>query len=224
MDLFGRDDHQSNQHESCVCEGMKGVFLSNRHMSWAVSTLLLFNFFIFMSGYFLGKKKVVDQLNQKLDQETLTDHVYSSMYALYDSKAESDVVEVSEFEVVQASLGNEVVLAQSADTESHDTASIVEQATETVEAQAVLEEDLHAYYAQLVGFGTERAAQQFVKKLAQRDIAVYVKKRPSKTAKGRTIYWYQVVTEAFTNKDDLMTLVDDIKRRERLHDVRIVSA
>ena len=80
------------------------------------------------------------------------------------------------------------------------------------------------YYAQLVGFSSQQAAQQFVKKLATRDITAHIKQRPSKTAKGRTVYWYQVITESFTNKEELLKLVDTIKHREKLHDVRIITA
>jgi len=228
MNLFDRSGHQSSaESEACVCDGKQGLFLSNRHMSWAISIVLLLNFFLFMTGYFLGKKQAVDHLNYKIDQESLTDHVYSSMYALYDSKvstASSDNVESGEeAEVAEAeALTEEPTLEQAIDITAQVKTND-QTATSSSEILSV-QKDGREYCAQLVGFSSERTAQQFVKKLAQRDITAHIKQRSSKTAKGRTVYWYQVITESFTNKEELLKLVENIKRREKLHDVRIITA
>jgi len=232
MDSFNHNDHQTNtQHESCVCDGKQGVFLNNRHMSWALSIILLLNFFIFMIGYFLGKKKVIDQLNHKIDQESLTDHVYSSMYALYDNKVQPGISDNAEpgDETTEAETSEEQSVEQAVDAaaqvkvlESEE--ALAEESPRNVAEVITVKNDGHEYYAQLVGFGNERAAQQFVRKLAQRDITAHIKQRPSRTAKGRTIYWYQVITESFAKKEELLTLVETIKRREKLHDVRIITA
>ncbi len=229
MDLFDRNDRQSHtEHESCVCDGKQGVFLNNRHMSWALSTILLLIFFVFMTGYFLGKKKAVDQLNAKIDQESLSDHVYSSMYALYDSKPQpevSDSTEPDDENNDADSVTEEIVLDQSVDVLAHaESSDDINNLNKELSTTHSIQTNRHEYYAQLVGFSSERAAQQFVKKLAQRDITAHIKQRPSKTAKGRTVYWYQVITESFTKKEDLTTLVENIKRREKLHDVRIITA
>lgn len=226
MDSFDRNDRQpQSQHESCVCDGKKGVFLNNRHMSWALSIILLLTFFVFMAGYFFGKKKVIDQLNHKIDQESLTDHVYSSMYKLYDNKVKpesSDNVEPGD-EVIETELANDdQVLEQAVDVADH--VKVIDQTSKSVPEIISVQNDGREYYAQLVGFSSERTAQQFVQKLAHRDITAHIKQRSSKTAKGRTVYWYQVITESFTNKTDLFTLVENIKRREKLHDVRIITA
>jgi cell division septation protein DedD len=226
MDLFDRTDRQSHtQHESCVCDGKQGVFLNNRHMSWALSIILLLNFFVFMTGYFLGKKQAVDQLNYKIDQESLTDHVYSSMYALYDTKAQpesSDTIE-PEDEVAEADLAiEEPAVEQAVDITAQ--VQVSDEIPENTAEVTSIQNNGHEYYAQLVGFSSEKAAQQFVKKLAQRDITAHIKQRPSKTAKGRIVHWYQVITESFTKKEELLKLVENIKRRENLHDVRIITA
>jgi len=228
MDLFNRTDRQPHsQHESCVCDGKQGLFLNNRHMSWIISIALLLNFFLFMTGYFLGKKQAVDHLNYKIDQESLTDHVYSSMYALYDSKvqtASSDNAEPGEeIEVAEAdATSEESSLEQAVDITAE--VKTVDDNTKNSPKIISVQQDGREYSAQLVGFSSERTAQQFVQKLAQRDITAHIKQRPSKTAKGRTVYWYQVITESFTNKEELLKLVEKIKRREKLHDVRIITA
>jgi cell division septation protein DedD len=194
-------------------------------MSWALSIILLLNFFIFMTGYFLGKKQAVDQLNYKIDQESLTDHVYSSMYALYDTKVQpesSDMVEPGE-EVAEADLvSEEPALEQAIDITAQ--VQVSDEAPKDSSEIITVQNNGHEYYAQLVGFSSEKTAQQFVKKLAQRDITAHIKQRPSKTAKGKIVHWYQVITESFTKKEELLKLVENIKRRENLHDVRIITA
>ena len=63
----------------------------------------------------------------------------------------------------------------------------------------------------------------FAQRLQQRDVPVEVKNRHSKTAKGKKVTWYQVVTASFSNKDELEKVVDEVKERERLKDVRILT-
>ena len=79
------------------------------------------------------------------------------------------------------------------------------------------------YKAQLIGFGTQRAANQFVERLQQKNMPVRVQERHSKTAQGKEVIWYQVTTELFNDKQELTAFVDRIQKEERLKDIRIVS-
>jgi hypothetical protein len=79
------------------------------------------------------------------------------------------------------------------------------------------------YYAQLIGFGTLRAADKFAERLQQKNFPVKVVEKHSKTAQGKKIIWYQVVTETFDKKDDLIVFTQKIEKEERLNDIRIVS-
>ena len=79
------------------------------------------------------------------------------------------------------------------------------------------------YYAQLIGFGTQKAADNFVKKLERKGIQAKVHTRQSKSARGKNYYWYQVVTELYDNKNELEIVVNCIKNDEKIHDVRIVT-
>ena len=79
------------------------------------------------------------------------------------------------------------------------------------------------YKAQLIGFGTMRAAHQFADRLQQKNLPVRVQERHSKTAQGKEVIWYQVTTELFNDKQELMAFVERIQKEERLKDIRIVS-
>ncbi len=79
------------------------------------------------------------------------------------------------------------------------------------------------YYAQLIGFGTLHAADKFADRLQQKNFPVKVVEKHSKTAQGKKIIWYQVVTEYFDKKDDLIAFTRKIEKEERLNDIRIVS-
>lgn len=79
------------------------------------------------------------------------------------------------------------------------------------------------YYAQLMGFGTSKAAERFAHRLQQKNIAVKVIERNSETTQGKKIIWYQVVTECFDNKDELLAFVRKIEENEHLNDIHIVA-
>ncbi|MEX0849741.1 MAG: SPOR domain-containing protein [Candidatus Dependentiae bacterium] len=79
------------------------------------------------------------------------------------------------------------------------------------------------YKAQLIGFGTSRAAHQFADRLQNKNMPVRVDERHSRTAQGKKIIWYQVTTEPFSDKQELLAFVEKIKKEERLKDIRIVS-
>ena len=104
--------------------------------------------------------------------------------------------------------------------ESPESALSVSQAEST---ESLAQPEPKQHYAQLIGFGTSRAAERFVYRLQQKNIPVKVVERHSKTAQGKEIIWYQVVTERFNKKDDLVAFTRKIKKEERLNDIRIVS-
>ncbi len=204
-----------------------GIFLTSRHVSWVVSVIILACFFIFIAGYFLGKKKAVEKFYRKVGQESFSDHIYYSMCSMYDK---SDLQQGAEGEENTSAK----VVAVEQDVSSQDT-SIAISSTPAIEKDisSVVESEVSNkiqeekapghFYAELIGFGTHRAARKFADKLKKENIAVSVKKRKSKTARGKVIVWYQVITQKFSDKNDLIALVDDISAQERLKDVRIVS-
>ena len=160
------------------------LYLTNRQVSWLTASIVLCSFFIFIAGYFLGQRKAIEQFNEAIDKDALTDSSYAHL---------------------------------SMHSESPENSALAPQVEPVAQAEPT------QHYAQLIGFGTSRAADRFVDRLQQKNIPVKVVERHSKTAQGKEIIWYQVVTERFSKKDDLVVFTQKIKHEERLNDIRIVS-
>jgi len=186
-----------------------GLYFSNRQIGWMLSFFMLTAFFIFMAGYFLGKKKAVEKFYNKVSQDSFSDSIYYSVCSMYD-KNEAFVKQES---TEEEDLENCTVIAKQKKTRSES----------SKESKGTKSTDKKTYYAELIGFGTSRAATKFVDRLKKSGFSVMVKRRKSKTAKGRTIVWYQAITEKFDNKNDLIAFVDILKEKEKLKGIRIVQ-
>jgi hypothetical protein len=188
-----------------------GLFLPSRQVGLLLSGLIIAFFVFFISGYFLGKKQIADELMYKIEQESFADQVYSSLCALYDQDLDSAQIEETDQLVSQ----DKNVLVPEKEEELIINNSIEPQ-TESVHLGK-------QYYAQLIGFGTQQAADQFAQRIGK--IAqVEVRARESSTAKGRKITWYQVVTKPFNDRDSLHNAVDRITKQEKLKGVQICSS
>lgn len=192
----------------CHCSNNQGLFIPNRQLSAIVAVCLLLCFVIFMTGYFLGKKKVVEQFTHQVQQEAFADQVYASVIA-----TSADI----------QSSPQELLVTHADDAMNNPSESINQDIVvlQETHAEKVAQQKNERYYAQLIGFGTEKAAQLFVKKLAAKGIETEMKKRTSKTAKGQTSYWYQVVTTAYDDKNELSALVDKLAKEENIKDACI---
>lgn len=198
------EDSFKKNEPSCYCSSNQGLFVPNRQLSLIVAGMLFLGFCIFMTGYFLGKKNIAEQFSEKIQKEAFADQVYTTVLGSAQDSDQSSintllVTDVDIVESQQQSIDNEEMII--AETENEIPSTL--------------------YYAQLIGFGTEKAAQLFVNKLASKGIDTEIKKRVSKTVKGRTSYWYQVVTPACSNKSDLVELVNKITKEENIKDASI---
>jgi len=192
--------------KTCHCADNEGLFIPNRQLSALVAFLFLLFFAVFMTGYFLGKKKVVEQFTQEIRQDAFADQVYTNVVSAHthdesSSLHDSLVMHREEAPVTLPSINQDF------------TELSVENNNEPIAHER--------YYAQLIGFGTEKAAHLFVKKLATKGIETEMKKRASKTAKGQISYWYQVVTLPFTDKNELSVLVNKLAKEENIKDACI---
>lgn len=166
------------------------LILDSKQTAWLISGLLLLLFFVFMAGYFWGKHQALEQFSHALDQESIADKIYSSLYCSYEGKTGVEIPEVE------------------SKPESEHTEHLP---------------SCETCYAQLIGFGSKKTAQNYVDKLAKQGFGVEVKERTSVMGNGRLTTWYQVVTKPYTSREELAAVVAVLTKRELLRDVRIVT-
>ncbi len=82
-------------------------------------------------------------------------------------------------------------------------------------------ESLHS--AELTGFGTYKKACNFIEELDKKGFSLILNEHKSCTPQGSDIVWYQVVTDLYEDKNELVTLVNQVRQHKRLNDVRFVT-
>ena len=202
-----RKNNNNSQKKSELC-------LSLRHTAAYSAAAVLLLGITFFGGYFFGKKQMAEQFIMKIDQDTFADQIYSSLCALY-TPDESGT--------------KELLMAQHEVDEEKKTVALVDMiATTATEELARETEQLDAksspsYYAELIGYGTRKAAELFVQKINKKSISVELKERKSVTAQGKKREWYQVVTGRYKNRENLEKITDRLAREEKINGIRIVT-
>ena len=200
------------------------VALSRRLIPGLLAILLFLIFLAFMVGYFLGVKYTTDEFVTQIRQETLADQLLVSSVGTQNAAT-------TEQESVDARSNNAETVAETAlplvtaelSPVSESTASAPVAAVEST-LQAQSSSSVARYGAELIGFGTKGAAEEFIKRVtAYNPISLELRERQSKTPRGRVIKWYQVVTGKYEQKQDLQKVLDILIKKERLHDIKIVA-
>lgn len=160
--------------------------------------LLLTVFFIFMAGYYWGKKQAVEQLAVQFSQDSFADKVYASLCSLYDISEEGDK-----------------------DKEEGDAEFEIEtEASEASDNNEVVAEKQLLYNAQLTGYANFTQADAYCKKLIAKNIPVAIVTRISNNSKGKKATWYQVVTQPLP-LEKLDPIIEYLKKNDRLKDIKV---
>ena len=173
-----------------------GLFVPARQVSMLAAGALTIAAVVFLGGYFIGKKHMMEHFVAQVEQDSFADQVYSSMYAMYDH----DVPTSEEQEAEQTA-------AQEAD------------------GELVLSDDLspsEAYVGQLLSYHVRKYADGFVQKMAKKNISLEMHTRNSVTASGDTKEWYQVVTKPYTDRGELEVVVEQLSREEKIKGAQII--
>ncbi len=213
----------------CVCTRLDGLFMPSRQLSMVLAAFLLVLFLSFMGGYFLGKKHIVDDFVLKVEQDSFADQIYSSLCLLGDQdpevlRAERD--EAEEQEDQQVAQGESSELSQGAAASQTALLDVTqEQEEKSLENNETIVKKPAGkqYYAQLVGFGSATAAQKFAAAMNKKKLPVRIKERESVSGKGKRKVWYQVVTQAFSDRNLLADLVDRIAKEGKIKGVQILA-
>ncbi len=212
--------------------------LHEKHISHIIASLLLMGFFVFVGGYYWGKKSANEMLNNHTESESLTDQIKHACYVdLVDNLENAE--EESESSEGAGSDNLDVDNARMQGSEKYIKESVLlPQAQSAVDN--ILNQDgkispsdnsksdynvqfQEEYAAHLAGFGTQQAAQQCVDNYKKQGYSVSISERSGKTSKGKVRRWYQVVTPWYQSKDELERLLPGLKKVGRLKDVTLVA-
>ncbi|CAN5182729.1 hypothetical protein BH09DEP1_BH09DEP1_4470 [soil metagenome] len=182
--------------------------LNQRQLSLLLAGLLALSFFIFISGYFLGKKRAAEEFSYKADQESLADQIYSSMCVLYDAKDESEDAEENDQE--NENLENSEV--------SEKKEEITSEPQNSINDSVVAQSNAKKYFAPIAGFSSATLAdgKKMLNRLNARGFDVQMVERTSKTSKGQSNVWHQIITAPTANKEELQKKLNQIAKLEHI--------
>lgn len=206
-----KKDSESVTQKKCDCLSLQGLFIPNRQLSLVVSGCIAMLFLSFMTGYFFGGQHAAQDFMHHVSHASFNDQMSASLCAL---TKECTIVDAASNDDSENSIEDDSSFQECV-------RNNVDEALQTQEVEA--KQSDKRYYAQLIGFGTQQAAQRFAKKLENQHIPVEINKHSSRTAKGKTIHWYQVITLPYDNKQKLLTLVNTIQKAEKIQDIRIIE-
>ena len=222
-----------------------GFFLPNRHISWVCSFVLGLLFFTFLVGYFYGQRKAIERFVSKIEEESFADRISYALYTMNDRESsefeESDADTDAPADVAVESSNNVDNVTENSDedqnvseeiTTQDEVAHEIDKDNKNVTTGLMAEEKngteaaevIVMYSAEIMGFGSAQAAHRFIDRVEELDSRIHLKKRISKTSKGKKIVWYQAVAQDFENKEELEKLLDEIKKKENIKEDIIISA
>lgn len=167
--------------------------LTETQIRYGVVCLLLGICFTMVVGYYWGKKRAYDEFLEGCRSDSFNDKVAATLCALYET-------------------GEDETPGNSAD--------IPDDGSSGSDQKGAQQETL--YFAELIGFGSLSQAKNYANQLKNKKIKAYVIEHKSRTARGKTRTWYQVIT-AQMNYESLQALVDRIKIEDHLQGVTIVE-
>lgn len=186
----------------------EGITISKRQASILVALFLLLALSVFIIGYFLGKKSMLDSLADNFEQEI--------------EKFDQSTVKLEELEgAPDISSVNQDFAFDDSRTKKEIKDPVAPAPKKEVEKE---QETPVKAYAQLIGFGSKQSATAFKSRLDKKKIDVIIKTRSSRTAKGRKRFWYQAVTPVFDSFEKLEKTIKEIQKLEfiRTKDINIV--
>lgn len=190
--MANRDDNKAE----------KNISLNQRQISYIAAAFLLGSFFVFMAGYYWGKRYALEPITEQLVSDALADKIYCSLCADEAFKEEHK---------------GEQTLAQSEEPKK----------VSDIEPKSVrLQEG--GYYAQVARFSSKEDANTRTKKLASFGLHVQVREEPSRSTNNIEKKLYLVCTDFYPSRQELMDTLRPLARRARryikLQNVSVIYA
>jgi hypothetical protein len=207
------------------------IILTKRQASMIMASMLLFCLFVFIVGFFLGKRMTIEDFSSQITKESLDDQINFLLTTQSLQSSEDDINLLADF---KTNNNLEILPAKSLDTISHgilheDSKQKSQknsyQTPNNIEEKIVSENKINNHpshknpqYAQLIGFGTKKAAILFINRLKKQNIDVILKTMSSKTALGKQRIWYQAITPTYSTDEELQDQLKKIKKLEHIRD------
>jgi hypothetical protein len=192
-----------NSEKTC-CSCQDALIIDRRKAQSYMIGALALGCFIFVVGYFLGKKIAAENFKEDVEHQAFADHIQHSMHVLYNpNPSPTAVSEETKAEPVNAQETTDVV----AQGDAPDT---------SIKPEPV------SYYAQLVTYHSPVHAQKLIDRLNKKGIKASMVKQINKAQNGKTIRRYQVVTAPYDSKQELDTIVEMLKKTERITHAKVV--
>ncbi len=214
------------------------IVMSKRQASMMMASMLLFCLFVFIVGFFLGKRSAIDDFSDKMGKQVLHDQIdfLLTTQSLQSSQQDEPTDSQTASEFSSASFDqpfdNPIINLQSQDNHTQGDHLVKVDPIIALSADEIVHDNVHQIekdvvsksklqYAQLIGFGTKKAAQGFVARLKKHNVPVILKTMMSKTASGKERVWYQAITPTYESLQELQGQVAKVKRLEHIRDTDI---
>lgn len=176
----------------------KKIELSERELSHVVVALIVGALCIFLAGYFLGKKRMVEEV-ALIDETQFAQKMHAALSALGKNGTVSDDAET---------------VGGGDDSEEDEEVTAANSSPKIAGPKMA--------FARLCGFGSRSAAEDYVARLAKRNIPVKIDERESVRRDGTAVQWYQVVTNTM-DTESLARIVQVLKKEDKLRHVVVVE-
>lgn len=197
----------------------ENLMIPRRTLHFILALALFFFFVAFMIGYFMGVKYATDEFVSQIRQETFAKQFLINTATQQQHTQPSQEAAVTMPETDSAVIGTEVETAP-----SPAAIEAVQVPTPEPAVHSTASDPVPWYGAELIGFGSKKAAESFIQRVAlYNPVKLELKERTHSAKKGRIVRWYQVVTGKYAQKEELQTILDILIKKEHLHDIKVVA-
>ena len=199
------------------------IVITKRQASMLTASMMLLCLSVFIVGYFLGKRVVVDDFSSQVTQDSLNDQIdyLLTAQALQPSEETKELAHSDKEESVEKI--DSIKHEKQEEVKSSPVVKLPQKEEKKIDAPSEKSESA-SHYAQLIGFGTKKAATAFAARLKEHHVPVIIKTRSSVTASGKRRVWYQAITTSFDSVEALQDVVDKVQKFEHIRskDIKIM--
>lgn len=190
-----------NEQKKRISKKKEGLALSARQTSMLVASVCMAAVLVFLGGYVVGKKQSFAQVIAQIEHDSLADQIYASVCSLYEAESDHEL---------------------GAHHEYHDQLAGETSALKCPVSTAQEKNEASLYVGQLLSYHIRPYADQFVQKMAKKNVPLEIRTRKSVATNGEVKEWYQVVTKPYEDRHELELVVEQVSQEEKITGAQIV--